>query len=78
MKRYFFHGDKSDSEIDSYYCRGCDAFVGAEHFQKTSHDLTHEQLLNSSYEYFKLYSKTEWHRPKSVINLLETPVGKSR
>ena len=72
--RYYLHGDKTDFDLDTYFCAFCDEFTTAEHFTESSHSGRHRQRLALTKKSFANLTRSKpprFHRPRNADNLIE-------
>ncbi len=70
LPRYYLHGDKSETEQDSYFCAFCDAFLSRDHFSSESHSGKHRERLALTKK--SLANLTRYQRPRSAQNIIDT------
>lgn len=77
-QRYYFHGDRKESDETQFYCVMCDLFQSAEHFDGREHDATQsvERYLRnvSSWAEQRAFWRRKWYRPDNAVNVLATAV----
>lgn len=69
MKRYYFHGDRTEHDANLYYCAFCDLFQPLDHHMQDSHP----KVRLSDYEKFKRMEKggfsKNFYRPSDAYNI---------
>ncbi|WP_230943048.1 YozE family protein [Burkholderia multivorans] len=77
-QRYYFHGDRKESDETQFYCAMCDLFQSAEHFDGREHDATKsvERYLRnvSSWAEQPAFLRRKWYRPDNAVNVLAAAV----
>jgi uncharacterized protein YozE (UPF0346 family) len=70
--RYYFHGDKVESEPGRFYCTYCDLFVDEKHFLEASHSGTDKERYDRCVKNWGDLAKKDrgdFHRPSNTFNL---------
>lgn len=72
--RQYLHGDQHELEPAHFYCKACDAFVGAGHFYK-KHDRqeTLRRTLDALEHWARPSNEIAHRRPSNPFNVLEVP-----
>jgi GNAT superfamily N-acetyltransferase/uncharacterized protein YozE (UPF0346 family) len=80
-KRYYFHGDKIEDELEQYYCAYCDMFADEKHFSEILHSGTDKERYDRSVKGWKILKKNgnnSFHRLDNALNLfLKLPKPKN-
>jgi uncharacterized protein YozE (UPF0346 family) len=73
--RYYFHGDRVESEPGQFYCAYCDGFVEEKHFLEASHSGTDKERYDRCVKNWKSLEKKDrgdFHRPSNTSNLFSS------
>ena len=76
LSRHYLHGDKSESDQDSYFCSFCDYFLPVDHFNSETHSGKHRQRLALGRK--GLANLTRHQRPSNAQNLFDAWPTESR
>jgi len=69
--RYYLHGDRSEESPELYFCKQCDVFFKADHFQGQCRCKDHQEKYRSHLKAFKasVKSGSDATRPENADNL---------
>ena len=79
--RYYFHGDQSEDNADSYFCARCDLFMPASHFFDPPHRRTNKEKYGRSLRAWinvRQNSRGCLARPDNAPNLFANTATPSR